>query len=289
MDAAGGALWVRLGDLLDGSDDFSLLLERAVSALDQGASGVILPAAAMIGNDDDIRVMLHDRGVPLDRVRLNVNDNDDIGAVEVYKSLLLGDGQDDDWVFARGQVAADWTADNCADGKFCGRQPVLDARLVLQKQVDLGHVLAAMVRSDRPDGLIPTVVVNEQRQSLGLVYSSAESISEAVRTGRGVYYSRSRRGLWVKGETSGAIQELIGIAVDCDADALQFTVRQFGSGFCHLDRASCFGTSLGLEDLMRTLEDRRERPLAGSYTNKLFEDSTLLHSKVRILFSILIS
>lgn len=91
------------------------------------------------------------------------------------------------------------------------------------------EVFLAGIRSDREDRLIATVVVDEQGVALGLVYSSPESVSESLRTGTGVYQSR-KRGLWHKGATSGAIQELVGIHADCDQDCLRFSVRQKGAG-----------------------------------------------------------
>jgi len=90
-------------------------------------------------------------------------------------------------------------------------------------------LLTAVLRSDRSDGLFPTVVTDERGICLGLVYSNATSIETALNLGCGAYHSR-RRGLWVKGQESGNTQELIKIAVDCDADALQFIVRQKGEG-----------------------------------------------------------
>lgn len=87
----------------------------------------------------------------------------------------------------------------------------------------------ANAQSDRPDGLIPTIVTDERGTSLGLVYSSKESVVESLRTGRGVYQSR-KRGLWKKGETSGDIQELINMRFDCDYDTLNFMVKQKGRG-----------------------------------------------------------
>jgi phosphoribosyl-AMP cyclohydrolase len=84
-------------------------------------------------------------------------------------------------------------------------------------------------RTDRADGLYTTIVVDERGVALGLVYSSTESIVESIRTGTGVYQSRER-GLWYKGATSGATQELLGMAWDCDADCLLFTVKQAGKG-----------------------------------------------------------
>ncbi len=88
--------------------------------------------------------------------------------------------------------------------------------------------------SDRHDGLFPTVVCDEHETCLGLVYSSEASIAKALEIGRGVYQSRRRVEPWIKGETSGDIQELISITLDCDADALQFIVRQKGTGKCYL-------------------------------------------------------
>ena len=84
-------------------------------------------------------------------------------------------------------------------------------------------------KTDRADGLYPTIVVDERGHSLGLVYSSGESIAETIKTGTGVYQSR-QRGLWYKGATSGATQEVLGISWDCDSDSLQFTVKQAGKG-----------------------------------------------------------
>lgn len=101
-----------------------------------------------------------------------------------------------------------------------------------EKYPDLvpAHILiTSAIRSDRPDGLFPTVVTDENGVSLGLVYSNEKSIEVALHTGRGVYHSR-RHGLWIKGQESGDTQELMNIFMDCDADALQFNVRQSGEG-----------------------------------------------------------
>lgn len=90
-------------------------------------------------------------------------------------------------------------------------------------------LIISALQSDRPDGLFPTVVTDEHGICLGLVYSNEESIETALHSGCGVYHSR-RHGLWIKGQESGNTQELISIALDCDADALQFKVRQKGEG-----------------------------------------------------------
>lgn len=91
-------------------------------------------------------------------------------------------------------------------------------------------IITAALQTDRPDGLYATVVSDERGVCLGLVYSNEESIRAAINSGRGVYYSRSRKGLWIKGATSGDTQQLISVGLDCDGDALQFTVRQRGKG-----------------------------------------------------------
>lgn len=149
-------------------------------------------------------------------------------------------------------------------------------------RLDLGEALAAPLCSDRPDGLWPTVVVDERGRVLGLCYSSAESVREAVRSGAGVYHSR-RRGLWRKGEGSGDTQELLEVRLDCDRDALCFVVRQRGRGFCHLGTYSCFGAPIGhgLAELERTIAERKAEAPAGSYTRRLFDEPGLLEAKLR--------
>lgn len=146
--------------------------------------------------------------------------------------------------------------------------------------LDLGDAIAAPLVTDRPDGLWPTVVCDPHGRAQGLVYSNAESVREAVRMRRGVYWSRSRNSLWVKGETSGALQELLAIDLDCDRDALRFTVRQRGSGFCHQGTWTCWGEDAGIGGLARRLLERVEAAPAGSYTRRLLDDPKLLRAKL---------
>jgi phosphoribosyl-ATP pyrophosphohydrolase/phosphoribosyl-AMP cyclohydrolase len=147
-------------------------------------------------------------------------------------------------------------------------------------KLELADAIMAPLVTDRPDKLYPTVVVDERGVCLGLVYSSPESIREAVRRRMGIYQSRSR-GLWVKGETSGATQELVRIDLDCDRDSPRFVVRQHGAGFCHEDTRTCWGEDAGLGRLQRILAQRREQAPPGSYTAKLFADPALLAAKLR--------
>jgi len=101
-----------------------------------------------------------------------------------------------------------------------------DAPQTLISAIDL---LLGSTESDRPDGLITTLVMDERGTTLGLVYSSKESVAASLRTGQGVYQSR-KRGLWYKGSSSGDTQELVSIGLDCDRDCLRFIVRQKGRG-----------------------------------------------------------
>jgi phosphoribosyl-AMP cyclohydrolase / phosphoribosyl-ATP pyrophosphohydrolase len=147
-------------------------------------------------------------------------------------------------------------------------------------RLGLAEAYAAPLTSDRPDGFWPTVVVDERGVALGLCYSSLDSLRAALERGQGVYHSRSR-GLWVKGETSGATQELLRVDADCDRDALRFTVRQAGPGFCHLETRTCWGEDDGLGALARRLGARRRSALVGSYTTRLLQDPELLGAKLR--------
>ncbi|MGH6914256.1 MAG: phosphoribosyl-ATP diphosphatase, partial [Geminicoccales bacterium] len=146
-------------------------------------------------------------------------------------------------------------------------------------QLGLAEAFAAPLASDRPDGLWPTVVVDERGTALGLVYSDLESLRAALERRQGVYHSRSR-GLWIKGQSSGAVQELLRVDADCDRDCLRFTVRQ-ERGFCHLATRTCWGPDQGLGALARRLAARRQAPPPGSYTARLLGDPALLGAKLR--------
>ncbi len=146
-------------------------------------------------------------------------------------------------------------------------------------RLTLADAFMAPLTSDRPDGLFATVVCDPRGGALGLAWSSRESLANAIETRRGVYHSR-RRGVWVKGESSGAVQRLLEIAPDCDRDALRFTVVQAPPGFCHEERWSCFGPERGLDRLAATLRERLSSAPAGSYSARLFSDPQLLKAKL---------
>jgi phosphoribosyl-ATP pyrophosphohydrolase/phosphoribosyl-AMP cyclohydrolase/histidinol dehydrogenase len=148
--------------------------------------------------------------------------------------------------------------------------------------VDILSAFIACVRSDRPDGLFTTVVCDQHGVCLGLVYSNDVSICAAVYEKRGIYWSRSRGGLWRKGDSSGMHQELLSIDLDCDGDALRFTVIQHGSppSFCHLMTRTCWGDVHGFQHLQSILQARLVSAPPGSYTQRLFSDEDLLMKKL---------
>ncbi|BCS18368.1 histidine biosynthesis protein HIS4 [Aspergillus puulaauensis] len=146
-------------------------------------------------------------------------------------------------------------------------------------KIQAGSLIATRGVKDQSNGLYATTVTDERGTCLGFVWSSDESIAEALRTGTGVYQSR-KRGLWYKGQSSGDVQELIRVGFDCDSDCLVFIVKQIGRGFCHLGTASCFGPYTGLSRLQKTLQARKADAPAGSYTARLFNEPKLTQAKI---------
>jgi phosphoribosyl-AMP cyclohydrolase len=97
------------------------------------------------------------------------------------------------------------------------------------------------LRFDKPGGLIPAVIQDYQtREILMLGFMNAESWERTINEGEVVFFSRSRNTLWKKGETSGHIQIVKEIRVDCDEDAVLITVEQVGGAACHTGHRSCF-------------------------------------------------
>ena len=100
------------------------------------------------------------------------------------------------------------------------------------------EVRAVLRYDDR--GLIPAIAQqHDSGEILMLAWMNADALDETLRTGRVVYWSRSRACLWRKGESSGQIQRLIDLRIDCDGDALLLQVDQTGPA-CHTGRRSCF-------------------------------------------------
>ena len=128
-------------------------------------------------------------------------------------------------------------------------------------------------------GLIPAVVVDAvSKKVLTVAYMNKESLEISMKEGTTCFWSRSRKCLWRKGETSGNKQHIVSIVTDCDRDALTVTVYKDGPA-CHTGTDSCFNEvvyegeneEFSLEALMKVIEGRKIEKKEGSYTTYLFE------------------
>lgn len=93
-------------------------------------------------------------------------------------------------------------------------------------------------------GLLPVIAQDvDSAEVLMLAWMNADAVVQTLQTGRVTYWSRSRQSFWIKGETSGHVQELVSLRIDCDRDCLLATVRQTGPA-CHTGRRTCFYTQV---------------------------------------------
>jgi phosphoribosyl-AMP cyclohydrolase len=107
------------------------------------------------------------------------------------------------------------------------------------------------------DGLVTAVVTDAASGDVLMVaHMNAQALRRTIETGDAWYYSRSRKTLWKKGETSGHVQRVKELCVDCDQDALWLKVEQVGEGACHTGRRSCFYRAVPLGKAGATLEFR---------------------------------
>jgi phosphoribosyl-ATP pyrophosphohydrolase/phosphoribosyl-AMP cyclohydrolase len=131
------------------------------------------------------------------------------------------------------------------------------------------------------DGLIPVITQDvDTKEVLMLAYMNEEAINLTKTTRKATYFSRSRKELWVKGETSGNTQEVVSFFYDCDQDTILLKVKQKGVA-CHTNHYSCFYRSefdeefknneLLLRELFNLLKTRYQNRPEGSYTTYLFE------------------
>lgn len=129
-------------------------------------------------------------------------------------------------------------------------------------------------------GLIPAIVVDAfSKRVLTLAYMNEESLRISMEKGLCCFWSRSRKELWLKGETSGNYQHIVSITADCDRDALVVMVEPDGPA-CHLGTESCFEypvweseelSEFSYDGLMDLIRGRKDAPKEGSYTSYLFE------------------
>jgi phosphoribosyl-ATP pyrophosphohydrolase/phosphoribosyl-AMP cyclohydrolase len=124
------------------------------------------------------------------------------------------------------------------------------------------------------DELLPVVVTDASDGTLlTLAWANAEAVTATERTGEAHFWSRSRAELWRKGATSGNTMIVVGMAVDCDADAIHYRVRPAGPA-CHTGARSCFDgadaePAFDLDSLARVIHERRSADPAESYTARL--------------------
>ena len=109
------------------------------------------------------------------------------------------------------------------------------------------------------DGLVPAIAQQyDTGEVLMMAWMNAESVAETLETSQVCYWSRSRKSLWRKGETSGQVQKLVELRVDCDGDTLLLLVNQTGVA-CHTGRRNCFFRALR-DDELKTIADIKIDP-----------------------------
>ena len=126
------------------------------------------------------------------------------------------------------------------------------------------------------NGLIPAIVQDYYTgRVLMLAYVNQDSYDYMLQNGETCFWSRSRGELWHKGETSGNVQKIKDMKLDCDSDALLIQVEQTGEGACHTGSYSCFGDEAGGFDVINKvyaqIMDRKSNPKENSYTNYLLD------------------
>ena len=126
---------------------------------------------------------------------------------------------------------------------------------------------------EKQGGLLPAIVQDaDTLRVLMLGYMSREALQATLASGHVTFFSRSRQRLWMKGESSGDVLDLVRLEADCDADTLLVQARPAGPT-CHLGRASCFpqAPADGLAELDAVIAQRAQELPEGSYTTRLFE------------------
>ena len=130
-------------------------------------------------------------------------------------------------------------------------------------------------------GLVPVIAQDVDGRVLMLAYADREALQASMETGAMHYWSRSRGRLWKKGETSGHVQRVQSLHLDCDGDTVLARVEQTGPA-CHTGSATCFGDepSSILDELWRVFERRRAQSSEDSYVARLLGDERRLRQKV---------
>lgn len=151
------------------------------------------------------------------------------------------------------------------------------------KKIKLDEAFISLLNFEKNNGLIPTIVQDANtKQVLMLSFSNKDSLKKTFESGRATYYSRTRKKIWTKGETSGNFQFVKKVRYDCDRDTLLFTVKQKNFS-CHLGNYSCFGSGdkeFSLDELYEIIENRISNPRKNSYTSKISQNEKKIKEKI---------
>ena len=124
-------------------------------------------------------------------------------------------------------------------------------------------------KPDFSKGLIPAIAQDSKDgEVLMLAYMNEEAWNRTLETGEAHYWSRSRQKLWHKGETSGNVQKVHSIRLDCDKDTILLSVTQIGGAACHTGRRSCFFSKMGRQGRIHLFFSRSSIPRRFTVKNK---------------------
>ncbi len=173
-----------------------------------------------------------------------------------------------------------------ATNYFEGKDIMKAKRVLHDNKVTVNVFESTLKFSDfkkNSDGMVPVITQDYKTgEVLMLAYMTEEAFQKTLETGKMTYYSRSRKELWCKGETSGHFQYVKHLMIDCDSDTILAKVKQIGAA-CHTGNRTCFFTDLAkyeydavnplnvFNDVFNVIMDRKMHPKEGSYTNYLFD------------------
>lgn len=154
--------------------------------------------------------------------------------------------------------------------------------MVLKLTKPMAEKYAKRLCFSKMGGLVPAIAQDYVTgEVLMLAFMNKDALVRTLTTGKMWYYSRSKKRLWKKGEVSKNEQIVQRAFYDCDCDSLLFKVKQLNGCACHRGTRTCFDQDdFPLERLFQIIDERKEKPQKGSYTNKLLADKKFALSKV---------
>ncbi len=276
------------GELVDQLMHWSLFGQVALSNVGPDSSSRLEPVVMRVGGRVDLIIELSETDEPQALALLNA------GATRVLcdeltcefktipheRVLRVREDRSMDEAVPSGHVLSlvEPTAERIAELEMARVNCLVDSEQLTSELI--ADFFKLVLVSDRPDGLWSTVIVDPLGISLGLAYSNYESLLHAIESRCGTFWSRSRDELWVKGESSGATQQLLEIRLDCDRDCLRFMVTQDPPGFCHRNTYTCFGQERTIQSVVGRLAARISESDEESFTRRLANDSNLLETKL---------